>query len=60
MTAEEGEGYNEYPRQLFRAYQECDHFKVLASMEQEERLWIQNKLPDNYSHQDLMERDRVT
>ena len=29
-------------------------------MEQEERLWIQNKLPDNYSHQDLMELGRVT
>ena len=31
-----------------------------ASVKQEERLWIQNKLPDNYSHRDLMELRRVT
>ena len=33
ITAEEGEGYNEYLRQLFRAYQECGNFKVLVSVE---------------------------
>ena len=60
IIAEEGEGYNEYLRQLFRAYQECDNVKFLASVEQKGRLWIQNKLPDNYSHQDLMELGRVT
>ena len=60
ITVEEGEGYNEYLRQFFRAYQECDNVKFLVSVEQEERLWIQNKLLDNYSHQDLMELGRVT
>ena len=47
ITAEEGEGYNDYPRQLFRAYQECGNAKFFTSVEEEERLWSQNKLQDN-------------
>ena len=60
IRREEGEGYNEYLRQLFRAYLGCDNDKFKVAVEEEQRAWIQGKLSDDYSHEHLMDLGRVT
>ena len=60
IISEEGEGYNEYLRMLFRAYLGSDNAKFKIAVEEEHRKWIQGKLPTDYSHVNLMELGRVT
>ena len=60
IIGEEGEGYNKYLRQLFRAYLNCENKEFKKAVEEEYRKWIQNKLPIDYSFEDLIELRRVT
>ena len=59
IIAEEGKGYNEYTRMLFQAYLTSSNAEFVIAIKEEERRWIQDKLPD-YSHTDLLELGRVT
>ena len=60
IIGDEGEGYNEYLRQLFRTYLNCENKEFKKAVEEEHRKWIQNKLPTDYSFEDLIELRRVT
>ena len=57
---EEGEDYNECFRQRFRAYLNCDNEEFKEVVEKGHRKWIQNKLPIDYSFEDLIKIGRVT
>ena len=59
IIAEEGTGYNEYTRILFQCYLHSDNEEFKIAIKEEERRWIQDKLPD-YSHNDLLELGRIT
>ena len=60
IIAEEGEGYNEYTRMLFKAYRTSTNEEFKESVKEEERKWIQDKLKSDYSFTDLLELGRVT
>ena len=60
IIAEEGEGYNEYTRMLFKAYETSTNEEFQESVKEEERKWIQDKLKPDYSFTDLIELGRVT
>ena len=60
IIAEEGEGYNEYLRQLFRAYLTSNLPEFIEAVKEEQRQWVQGKLPDDYSHTDLLSVGRIT
>ena len=60
IIAEEGEGYNEYTRMLFKAYKSSTNVEFKESVKEEERKWIQDKLKADYSFVDLLELGRVT
>ena len=60
IIKEEGEGYNEYLRQLFRAYLTCDDSEFNESVRHEKRLWMQGKLAADYGYAELMELGRLT
>jgi hypothetical protein len=60
ITKEEGEGYTEYLRALFRAYLTSTNKEFVDSIAAERRDWIQGKVGANYSHRDLMELGRLT
>ena len=59
IIAEEGEGYNEYTRMLFQAYLCSNNVEFRVAIKEEERRWIQDKLPD-YTYGDLLELGRIT
>ena len=60
IIKEEGKGYNEYLRSLFRAYLTCDQEEFLDAIKDEKREWIQGKVPLNYSYRNLLSLGRVT
>ena len=60
IIKEEGRGYNEYLRSLFRAYLSCTNDEFLEAIKEERRKWIQGKLEDTYSYRDLLDLGRVT
>ena len=59
IIAEEGKGYNEYTRMPFQAYLTSSNAEFVIAIKEEERRWIQDKLPD-YSHTNLLELGRIT
>ena len=60
IVKEEGQGYNEYLRSMFRAYLTCEDEEFLNAIKDECRKWIQGKLPATYLYRDLMDLGRVT
>ena len=60
IVREEGDGYNEYLRSLFRAYRTSNNTEFNESIGEERRKWIQGKLRDSYNHTDLMDLARLT
>ena len=60
ITKEEGEGYTEYLRSLFRAYQTSNNQEFLDSVAEEKRKWTQGKLRADYDYTELMELGRLT
>ena len=54
IIREEGDGYNEYMRSLFRAYRTSPNEDFRDAIASEKRNWTQGKLPDHYTHHDLM------
>ena len=60
IIKEEGEGYSEYFRALFRAYATSSNQEFLEVIATKRRNWIQGELTQDYSYHDLMETARVT
>lgn len=60
IRKEEGEGYNEYLRALFKGYLEAKNEEFLQTIGAEKREWVQGKVPPNYSFRDLMDVGRIT
>ena len=60
IIAEEGEGYNEYTRMLFKVYKTSTNVEFKEAVKEEERKWIQDKLKTDYSFADLLELGRIT
>ena len=60
IIKEEGKGYNEYLRSLFRAYLTCAPGDFLDAIKDEKRKWIQGKVARNYSYSDLLSLGRIT
>ena len=60
IIKEEGKGYNEYLRSLFRAYLTFPEVEFLEAIKDEKRDWIQGKLTSNYDYSNLMDLGRVT
>ena len=60
IMKEEGEGFSEYLRSLFRAYQSSDNQEFLDAIAEEKRRWTQGRLQSNYSYLELMELGRLT
>ena len=61
IIREEGpDQYNEYLRNLFRAYLTCPDQEFIATVNEEKRKWMQGKLGTNYTFEDLLELGRVT
>ena len=57
---EEGDGYNEYLRSMFRAYMTCDDEEFVDAIKDERRKWMQGKLGPKYTYRDLMDLGRLT
>ena len=57
---DEGGGYDEYLRSLFRAYQVSDQQEFKDTIAEEKRNWVHGKVKPGYSFRDLMEVARVT
>ena len=60
IVKEEGTGYNEYMRSLFRAYLTSSNTEFTDAIASERRDWIQCKVKADYSYLDLMELGRLT
>ena len=60
ILKEEGEGYNEYLRSMFRAYLACKNTEFVEAIKDERRRWTQGKLGASYTYLDLMELGRLT
>lgn len=60
IIKEEGTGYNEYLRSLFRAYLSSGNEEFTDAIASERRDWIQGKVKVDYSFLDLMELGRLT
>ena len=60
IIKEEGDGYNEYLRLMFRAYLSCDNEEFLDAIKDERRQWMQGKLGTTYTYRDLMDLGRLT
>ena len=60
ITKEEGEGYSEYLRAMFRAYLSSGNQKFLDAIQAEERDWMQGKVRSGYGYRDLMSLGRLT
>ena len=52
--------YNEYLRNLFRAYLTCSVEEFVDAVKDERRKWMQGKLAVGYDYGDLMDLGRVT
>ena len=59
IIREEGDGYNEYTRSLFRAYKTSPNEEFRDAIASEKRNWTQGKLPVSYTFLDLMELARL-
>ena len=59
IIREEGEGYNEYTRSLFKAYRKSSNEDFREAIASEKRSWTQGRLPDTYTYLDLMELARL-
>jgi len=59
IEEEEGLGYNEYLRSLFRAYLTCNEDEFLDAIKDEHKDWIQGKVAPQYSYRNLMDLGRV-
>ena len=57
---EEGEGYNEYLRPMFRGYLSCSDSEFVDAIKDERKQLTQGKLGSNYSYRDLMDLGRLT
>ena len=60
ITKEEGEGYNEYLRSLFKGYLAAKNDEFLQTINAEKRDWVQGKASPTYSYRDLMDVGRIT
>ena len=60
IIKEEGDGYNEYLRSMFRAYLSCDDNEFADTIKDERRKWTQGKLGTSYTYRDLMDLGRLT
>ena len=61
IIRDEGPGkYNEYLRNLFRAYLTCSVEEFVDAVKDERRKWMQGKLTVEYDYGDLMDLGRVT
>ena len=61
IIRDEGAGkYNEYLRNLFRAYMTCNNAEFVDAVKDERRKWMQGKLGQGYDYVDLMDLGRVT
>ena len=60
IVKEEGTGYNEYMRSLFKAYLTSSNKEFTDAISSERRDWIQGKVKVDYSYLDLMELARLT
>ena len=60
IIKEEGKGYNEYLRSLFRAYLTVPDAEFIEAVKDEKRDWIQGKLVADYDYSNLMDLGRVT
>ena len=60
IIKEEGPGYNEYLRSMFRAYISREDEEFLDAIKDEQRKWIQGKLSTKYTYCDLMDLGHVT
>ena len=60
ITKEEGEGYSEYLRVMFRAYLSSQNQSFVEAIRAEERDWMQGKVRQGYSFRDLMSFGRLT
>ena len=60
IIKEEGTGYNEYMRSLFKAYLTSSNKEFTDAISSERRDWIQGKVKVDYSYLDLMELARLT
>jgi len=59
ILKEEGEGYTEYLRSMFRAYLASDSTKIVDAIKEERRRWTQDKLGAAYTYLDLMKLGRL-
>jgi len=60
IIKEEGDGYNEYLRSMFRAYLECGNEEFADVIKNERRKWTHGKLGTSYYYHDLMDLGRLT
>ena len=60
IKKEEGEGYNEYLRALFKGYLAAQNEEFLQTIGAEKRNWVQGKASTGYSYRDLMGIGRIT
>ena len=60
IIKEEGDGYNEYLRSMFRAYLSCDDKEFADTIKDERRKWTQGKLGTSYTYRELMDLGRLT
>ena len=60
IIKEEGKGYNEYLRSMFRAYLSSNNKEFVETIKEERRKWIQGKLGKTYSYIDLMDLGRLS
>ena len=60
ITKEEGAGYSEYLRAMFRAYLTSNNQTFIDAIQAEERDWMQGKVRPGYTYRDLMQLGRLT
>ena len=60
INKEEGEGYSEYLRVMFRAYMSSSNQPFLDAIQVEERDWMQGEVRQGYNYRDLMNLGRLT
>ena len=59
IVKEEGDGYNEYLRSLFKGYLTSNSTEFKETISAEKRDWQQGRSPPSYSHRDLMDVGRI-
>ena len=60
IRKEEGDGYNEYLRALFKGYLAAKNDEFLQTIGAEKREWVQGKVSLSYDYRDLMDVGRIT